>query len=187
MRYTLDTEFDERAGDGVAQIQLISVAVIAQDGRELYMENAGYDWDQDGIDPWLIANVRPHMRGGEYALTAEQMRERATAFFAGDNQIEMWAYYADYDWVALCSIFGRMVDIKTFCPGMPKLCLDLKQAVLDAGIPKSDLPEQDGDEHDALADCRWNWQLLRLLDDRARAAGAARAHAPSPAVEETAA
>jgi len=168
MRYTLDTEFDERAGDGAAHIQLISVAVIAEDGRELYMENASYDWDQPGVDPWQMANVKPHMRGGVHALTPQQMRDRATAFFAGDDNIEMWAYYADYDWVVLCSIFGRMIDVKAYCPGMPKLCLDLKQAVLDAGIPKSQMPEQDGAEHDALADCRWNWQLLRLLDTRAR-------------------
>lgn len=46
--------------------------------------------------------------------------------------IEIYAYYADYDWVAFCSLYGSMVDLPK---GFPKYCRDLKQ-MLDEGLTK---------------------------------------------------
>ena len=37
---------------------------------------------------------------------------------------EFYAYYADYDWVAFCWIFGKMIDLPK---GFPMYCRDLKQ------------------------------------------------------------
>jgi hypothetical protein len=37
---------------------------------------------------------------------------------------EFYAYYADYDWVLFCSLFGRMIDLPK---GFPMYCIDLKQ------------------------------------------------------------
>ncbi len=161
MRYFLDTEFEERGGDGRMDIQVISIGLVADDGRTLYVENADFDWSRSDIDPWLIANVRPHLRGGAYARTPQQIREDLIAFFAGDDAIEIWAYYSSYDWVVLCSMFGRMIDLP---PGMPKLCLDLKQRQKVSGMPKSMVPADPPDEHHALADAHWNRQLAEALD-----------------------
>ena len=40
--------------------------------------------------------------------------------------IEFYAYYADYDWVVFCWIFGRMIDLPK---GFPMYCNDLKQSL----------------------------------------------------------
>lgn len=170
MRYFLDTEFDERGGAGRMDIQTISIGLVAEDGRELYMENADYSWEQPGIDPWLIANVRPHLQGGDALKAPEQITLELTEFFAGDDDIEVLAYFGDYDWVVLCSNFGRMIDLPE---GMPKLCLDLKQRQKALGMPKSLVPADPTDAHHALADARWNRQLAAALDSYAasRSAG----------------
>lgn len=40
------------------------------------------------------------------------------------SDTQVYAYYADYDWVVFCSLFGRMIDLPS---GMPMFCRDLKQ------------------------------------------------------------
>lgn len=40
------------------------------------------------------------------------------------DQPEFYGYYADYDWVLFCSLFGRMIDLPK---GFPMYCRDLKQ------------------------------------------------------------
>jgi len=42
---------------------------------------------------------------------------------------EFYGYYADYDWVLFCSLFGRMIDLPK---GFPMYCKDLKQMLDDA-------------------------------------------------------
>ena len=71
---------------------------------------------------------------------------------------EFWAYYADYDWVALCQLYGTMVDLPE---GWPKFCRDLKQLSVDVGSPQH--PPDSTDEHNALADARWNRDLYGFL------------------------
>jgi len=89
---------------------------------------------------------------------------------------EFYGYYADYDWVLFCSLFGRMIDLPK---GFPMYCRDLKQTFDEAEnkwagkthpelIPNSikefdNYPKQTN-EHNALADARWNFQLFRFLN-----------------------
>jgi hypothetical protein len=40
------------------------------------------------------------------------------------NQPEFYGYFADYDWVVFCSLYGTMMDLPK---GFPKYCRDLKQ------------------------------------------------------------
>lgn len=75
-----------------------------------------------------------------------------------DQEPEIWGYYADYDWVVLCQLFGTMMDLPK---GFPMYCRDLKQECDRLGNPR--LPEQEV-EHNALADAYWNkkaWEFLR--------------------------
>jgi len=41
-----------------------------------------------------------------------------------DNELVFKAYFADYDWVLFCTIFGTMMDLPK---GFPMYCVDLKQ------------------------------------------------------------
>lgn len=40
------------------------------------------------------------------------------------EKVKFYAYYADYDWVAFCWLFGKMIDLPN---GFPMYCRDLKQ------------------------------------------------------------
>jgi hypothetical protein len=69
------------------------------------------------------------------------------------EQPEIWANFASYDWVALCQIWGRMIDLPS---GMPMFCMDLMQDLRQRGIKRSELPKQDpATEHSAIEDARW--------------------------------
>lgn len=85
---------------------------------------------------------------------------------------EFYAYYADYDWVVFCWLFGKMNDLPD---GFPYYCIDLKQ-MFDEKEAKinhntevkwdlkklSHYPKQTN-EHNALADARWNQELYNFI------------------------
>lgn len=145
MKYWFDTEFIE---DGKT-IELLSIGIVSEDGREFYLEN--HEADLNHASFWVRANVFGSMLWTPDAQEdRETIRRRVLDFCDVERygEPEFWAYYADYDWVALCQLFGRMVDLP---PGWPMYCRDFKQLVGDREIPK--LPEDEA--HNALADARW--------------------------------
>ncbi len=152
MRYFLDTEFSERGP--VYPVQLISIGIVAEDGREFYAENWECDWG--GCNEWVKTNVLPHLSGPRLTLPniAKGIME-----FVGNDKPEFWGYYADYDWVVFAQIFGTMVDLPQ---GWPMYCRDLKQWCDQIGNPK--LPAQSSTEHNALNDARWNMQAWGYLN-----------------------
>lgn len=154
-RLWFDTEFME---DG-RTVDLLSIGVVRADGEEYYAELAGADYDK--ANPWVAENVLPHLIGGTAQRSRLQIADDVTAF-AGDRP-EFWAYYADYDWVVLCQLYGTMMDLPQ---GWPLFCLDVKQWAVMVGNPR--LPELDGKaEHHALWDARethMRWEFLRNRD-----------------------
>jgi len=89
------------------------------------------------------------------------------------NQPEFYAYYADYDWVVFCSLFGRMIDLPK---GFPMYCIDLKQIFDEKQTPYLDSPDPEWadmktqksypkqkNEHNALDDAKWNYELYKFL------------------------
>lgn len=166
MRYWLDTEFIERGPE--YPIRLLSIGIVAEDGREFYAETVhahaliSIDYDNFG-DPWLRNNVQPHLRGGTAEMRRGALAAKVRAFCGPSRygEPEFWAYYADYDWVVLCQLFGRMIDLPK---GWPMFCRDVKQYADSLGNPQ--LPKQESGEHDALADarhCRMMWEFLEAL------------------------
>lgn len=163
MKYFLDTEFIE---DGKT-IDLISIGMVAEDRRELYLENA--DCDHGQASPWVQENVLPHLNAYKERLgqppqenivpkdrIAQEVIGFCNPYYYGKP--EFWGYYADYDWVVFCQLFGTMMDLpKTW----PMYCMDLKQFCVMLGDPK--LPKQSTGEHHALADAKWNREIFELL------------------------
>ena len=95
--------------------------------------------------------------------TREQIKREILHFMNPEQygKPELWAYYADYDHVAFCQIFGTMMDLPK---GFPMYTRDIKQWCDALGNPK--LPEQGEDEHNALSDARHNrvmWEFLARL------------------------
>ena len=182
MKIFYDTEFIERGPD--LPIELISIGMVREDGEELYLINADMSLPTLYRMEWLRTNVMPHLpvrtegdAPGQTILVWDtehpdyskvksrwDIRDAVYDFVLGglttekvDNP-ELWAYYGAYDHVVLCQLFGSMVDLPL---DFPMVSMDLVQAV-QAASPLPGLPEQQGDEHHALADARWvrdayNW------------------------------
>lgn len=160
MRYWFDTEFIENG----KTIELLSIGIVAEDGRSLYLESS--ECNTNGASPWVIENVFLHLTGGAALADRVQMQTAIRNFVDdGGGKPEFWAYYAAYDWVALCQLFGTMMDLPK---GWPMYCRDVKQLCDDLGNPA--LPPQEGTEHHALADARWTREAWEFLQERREAA-----------------
>lgn len=152
MRIWFDTEFIE---DG-RTIDLLSIGMVREDGKSLYLVSA--EADHSRASQWVRDNVLPHL--GEAPRVGRRLIADAVREFAGERP-EFWAYYADYDWVVLCQLFGTMMDLPK---GWPMYCRDVKQLCDDRGNPL--LPEQTSTEHNALADAIWTreaWEFLQTF------------------------
>lgn len=116
-----------------------------------------------------------------------------------DKNIEFYGYYSDYDHVALCWLFGKMIELPK---GFPMYTIDLKQELdrkieklstkeitdivfgegymkhdvfVHAENPKLDIKKIDcikqspkypkqTNEHNALSDARFNYELYKFLE-----------------------
>ncbi|QWS68204.1 DnaQ-like DNA polymerase III subunit [Gordonia phage VanLee] len=160
MRYWYDTEFLE---DG-STIELISIGIVAEDGREFYAVNADMRVVRIKRDPWLLKNVWPHLpthspgdgwipetldRGHPDVKPKAQIATEVRDFLCARTAAELWAWYGAYDHVVLAQLFGRMIDLPH---GIPMWTNDLRQEVRRLGDPE--LPEQPAGLHNALADAR---------------------------------
>lgn len=146
MRWFMDTEFNENG----KTIELISIALVADDGREYYAHSS--DYDVSACNDWVKQNVLPKV-ASLAPIPREQIRSEILALIPPSSNPEFWAYFADYDWVVFCQLFGRMIDLPD---GYPMFCMDLKQVMHVRGLRRNDLPDgEPGGEHNALCDARW--------------------------------
>lgn len=237
MNYYFDTEFIEdfttrtfnipsfRWISKKHYIELISIGIVSEDGREYYAVSKDFDlkhvWnkydlqlpDSMGDEPkkiyWLRENVLKPLHkdlckniSGDmknvdyfqnlatfsykslkslisiYGKTNNEIATDIRLFTSGVRPTEdmepgriedvvnyhnkinkptFYAYYADYDWVLFCFLFGRMIDLPA---GYPMYCRDLKQMIDDMALEqwKVIVPKQTN-EHYALEDARWNKKL----------------------------
>lgn len=177
MKYFLDFEFIE---DGYT-IDPISLGMVREDGKSLYVQFAQCKFKN--ANDWVWRNVYPYLTHFDFSLadrsckkleyktycikpdcrwySNSEIRERVLEFCnpEKDKQIpEFWGYYADYDWVAFCQIFGRMMNLPK---GYPMYCNDLVQLANTKGNPKFDVENKN--EHHALADAIWNKNYYEFL------------------------
>ena len=178
MKYFIDTEFLE---DGHT-IDLLSLGIVAEDGRDQYWQSV--ECARSYANQWVRENVIPHLEPCECLFEGLSVEEekipvldvqhyghcpwrtrteiaKALREFIDPERYGkpiFWGYCADYDWVAICQLFGTMMDLPK---DWPMYCRDLKQWADDLGNPR--LPEEGKDEHHALADAQWNrkaWEFL---------------------------
>lgn len=219
MKYFLDQEFIEGFhkpifGKKRHFIDLISIGIMCEDGREYYAISNEFnpkdadDWVRDNVISKLESKsthrsglLTPTMRiAGPIWKSKEQIKNELLTFFGckrdqlfyrAPEGIELYGYYADYDWVLFCSLFGRMIDLPK---GFPMYCRDLKQmfdhkltesyvvfskrmkfGIVDTDKHTHTLSEQlekiklhpdyprQTNEHNALADAKWNYELYKFL------------------------
>lgn len=156
MRYFFDTEFME---DGKT-IELLSIGIVAEDGREYYAEDAEADWSHASF--WVQQNVLRHLDLSKHGKPRDTMAFEILQFVQeGGPRPEFWAYFCSYDWVVLCQLYGTMLDLP---PGWPMLCMDVKAFAILLGNPP--LPIQQETHHHALADARWTKHAWETLANR---------------------
>jgi hypothetical protein len=152
MKIWFDTEFID---DG-RTIDLISIGMVREDGETYYAENSNCDLNR--ASGWVSHNAIPHLK---YLTKIKELPGAKPRWqiandireFAGSDP-EFWAYFAAYDWVALCQLYGRMTDLPS---GWPMYCNDVQQLrCLDRSARKYlDLPPMTGTAHNALDDAVW--------------------------------
>lgn len=191
MRFYLDSEFIE---DGHT-IDLISIGIVAEDGREYYALNAYCDHTK--ADGWVKENVlkllplQPVKDAGMSPDAYQKMKSQGwrspeviaaeVAVFMGatfdevdyldprsgsgmslkdgSEQPEIWADYGSYDWVVLCQLWGKMIDLPN---GFPMYINDIQQERRRLG--GVELPKQVGSLHNALEDARYVKSCVEHLD-----------------------
>lgn len=182
-KYFLDTEFIENG----KTIDLISIGLVCEDGREFYRQSMECDFTK--ASDWVWRNVFPHLRdfdmrgirscsqrklGTTDSLTGRclkddcvwayrwEIRDAVKAFCDPEKfgKPEFWGYYADYDWVVFCQLFGTMIELPK---GFPMYCNDIKQLCNSVGDPQ--LPKLGTNEHSALLDAHWNKQVFLMLSN----------------------
>ncbi len=105
-RVWFDTEFI----DNGTTIDLISIGLVRADNETYYAE--AKECDLSKACDWVKKNVLSKLTGvtkprDEIAHDIVQFAGRAPEF---------WAYYAAYDWVGLCQLYGRMIDVPNHWP-----------------------------------------------------------------------
>lgn len=153
VNHYMDTEFIE---NGVT-IDLLSIGIVSEDGREFYALN--WDCDLSKADDWVRHNVLVHLPPkpkslypidhGSPWMSKKTIEVKLAEYFKlklvpprgnlkGDwtyevnpkNIPDFWADYAAYDWIAFCQIWGKgkMIDLPR---GFPMYCNDIQQLKAD--------------------------------------------------------
>lgn len=185
-----DTEFLE---DG-STIELISIGMVTSDGRELYAVSdevlpSGNLYGRLVKHNWLTQNVVRHLPlSSRHRLTPalgatpavvyfdemsnvimprRMIRNAVAEFVTGTHAPELWAWYGAYDHVALCQLFGTMLDLPTNFPMYTNdLQTEVNRVTLSHG--KFKIPKHDGRRHHALDDAHHAKQIFDALHDHGR-------------------
>lgn len=185
MDYFYDLEFIE---DG-RTIELISIGIVSEDGREYYAVNSEAPWEAIATNDWLIRNVlpslpldgrvhlerylempenrypKPSLKGIGPEMRDSRVKPRwvianeVRDFLLVEDGPVLWADYGAYDHVALCQLWGPMVALPK---GLPMFTRDIQQEAARLGITDDQMPAQETGLHNALEDARHN-QVKRLF------------------------
>lgn len=159
MRYFLDTEFAETGGRECSTIDLISIGIVAEDGREFYEESS--EFNLQNCNKWVMENVITQLGPQEKRIPRKEIADRILRFINNDPEPEFWAYFASYDWVVLCWLWGDMISLPKH---FPMFCMDLQQWWVQLGRPGAAKPRGPKGEHNALADAHWNRSFHACLE-----------------------
>ena len=145
-RYFYDCEFIE---DG-RTIDLVSIGMVAQDGREYYAIST--EFDPRAAGQWVRRHVIDKLPGPADAAwkSRSTIRQELAEFLTAPGlPIQLWAWNAPYDHVVLAQLWGAMPALP---PEIPRLTREIRQHWEAAGCPP--IPDPGRDRHHALADAR---------------------------------
>lgn len=171
-KYFYDTEFL----DNGRTIRLISIGIVAEDGREYYAINSEAPWHEIAVGTSLERNVLLSLPGevtreystyfgeltGRYTFELEENHPNVKPLWEiginvrnflerGSSKPELWAYYSPYTHVCLSKLWGSMSNLPS---GFPMWTNDIMCIAQWLGLRLEDLPQQEEELHNALADAR---------------------------------
>lgn len=171
--FCYDTEFIE---DGIT-IELISIGIVCDDGREYYAVNSDMTVDRILEHRWLRENVWPQLPiewNGDHPtvhldksatllrpkwVIANEVRDFITGIIEFGDTPQLWADYGAYDHVVLAQLFGPMINLPK---GIPMFTNELRQ--LRNQLPGTwKEPLQPRGVHNALEDARHSMRLYRAM------------------------
>lgn len=159
---------------------LVSIGLTDNAGVDFYAVNADMDVAALHAVPWMVNNVWPYLPtvaddgvpGGReldyddaQVIGIDEIRAGVAAYFnqTRASETRLYAYYGGQDIGRLHSLWGN--DWSVMPDQIPQWFTELEGLIVDAGRPR--LPVQDGGEHHALADARYNRQIHEALLARA--------------------
>lgn len=148
MKVFFDTEFT-----GLHQhTTLISIGMVDEMGRSLYLELN--DYDQSQIDDWLQDNVIDNLEG-KTKVSSEEASIIIKDFFSNYEHVEMWSDCLSYDWVLFNQLFGHAFNIPDNVCYIPfDICTLFKLRGVDPDVSREEYAEVNGTtkKHNALWD-----------------------------------
>lgn len=188
MKLFFDTEFTGLH----KETTLISIGIIAEDGRTFYAELNDYDKNQ--VDDWIQNNVinnmimLPPKEGEDEYYTAkrhsdnpigndlyksyivqlrgskEEVRIELVKWISQFEQVEIWSDCLSYDWVLFNDIFGHAFNIPKNVYYIPfDICTLFKIKNIDPDINREEFAEvKNGQKHNAL----WDAKIIKLCYEK---------------------
>ncbi|WP_327066814.1 hypothetical protein [Kitasatospora sp. NBC_01302] len=156
---------------------LISIGLTDGQGRDYYAVNSYLDASTVTSHPWLSRNVWPYLPNcaADFGLpgwldirhpdvkTPKQIKADLTRYFGDHGPAHLYAWYGGQDINRLHSLWDN--DWSAMPEDIPRWFHEIQSLAYLAGDPQ--LPQQDGGEHHALADAKYNRQLHQFLTQRA--------------------
>src|SRR5699024_5601423 len=149
-----DTEFIE---DGQT-IELVSIGIVAEDGREFYAVST--DFDPSRANAWVRENVLDKLPSPRDPVwkSKDTIRREVLDFLTQDKTpIQLWAWVGAYDHVVLAQLWGDMAGLPGRIRPFPR---ELCQSWEFAGRPR--LPAIRDRNHDALVDARHSLAKFKI-------------------------
>lgn len=155
---------------------LVSIGMTDNLGSNFYAVNADVDVEALLGVPWMVNNVLPYLptvaddgvpggRALDYqdaqVISVDQIRADVAAYFnqTRASETRLYAYYGGQDIGRLHSLWDNNWEVMP--DQIPQWFTELESLIVDAGRPR--LPVQDGGEHHAVADARYNRQIHEAL------------------------
>lgn len=143
MKVVVDCEFTQLNPDS----KLISMALVAEDGRELYFElNDNYTISD--CSEFVVERVLPQLTGDQDLMSTEDARNRLLGFLAKFDGVDIMSDAPAWDWDFFCSIAYHQGKWPNNISNRPVNLIDLYN---EKGIQTDDAPEL---PHHALLDAR---------------------------------
>jgi len=125
-------------------LDLISLGIVCEDGREFYAEREGFDWAtaSEGL-------TAPRLRQDGEPLA--EIKRQLRRFMNEDPRVELWALDGTLEAFTLLTM---LVD-PSRPSHWPRHYRDVMDLASAEGLTRLELPRQPIQPHDALEDAEW--------------------------------